>query len=277
MFLNSLHRKKSILFYFFCFTVSFCWLLFNASLLHQLQPVFFTNRLDFSLNLLLLTDLPALVIRSSFVRVFFDTLYFLLPALLVLLCLINHKFQYFIAVLNSIFNFIYALLISSLSAYSIEGFVGWILLPLVFAFKTDRGFYYALSCVRYIFLLIFFSAGVWKIRAGGIFNAEQMSGILTKQHLAYITGNTEDWFTKTIKYLIIHDKLSYFFYLASAIAELLFCIGFFTKKFDILLSVIFLLFVLFNFTLMRINYFSWVAFLGCLWFSKCNEPENTKI
>lgn len=274
MFLNSLHRKKSILFYFFCFTVSFCWLLFNASLLHQLQPVFFTNRLDFSLNILLLTDLPALVIRSSFVRVFFDTLYFLLPALLVLLCLINHKFQYFIAVLNSIFNFIYALLISSLSASSIEGFVGWILLPLVFAFKTDRGFYYALSCVRYIFLLIFFSAGVWKIRAGGIFNAEQMSGILAMQHSAYIAANNNEWFTGVVKYLIGHSRVSYILYLAGAIGEFAFCIGFFTKKFDRLLITIFLFFVLFNFILMRINYFSWVAFLGCLWFSKYSEPEK---
>jgi hypothetical protein len=249
-------------------------LLCNASLLHQFQPVFFTNRLDFSLNLLVLTDLPALVIRNSFVSFFLDTLYFLLPALLVLLCLINNKFQYFIALLNSIFNFIYALLISSLSAYSIEGFVGWILLPLIFTFKTDKGFYYALSSVRYVFLLIFFSAGVWKIRAGGIFNVEQMSGILIAQHAAYITGYTEDWFTKAIEYLISHSKVSYTFYLTAAIAELVFLIGFFTKKYDKFLIIIFLLFVLFNFIIMRINYFSWVAFLGCLWFSKYDEPRK---
>jgi hypothetical protein len=179
------------------------------------------------------------VVHHSFLRILFDTLYFLLPTLLVLAILANSKFQYFIAVLNSIFNFIYALLLSLLSFYSIEGFVGWILLPLIFAFKNEMGFYYALNSVRYIFLLIFFSAGVWKIRAGGIFNLEQMSGILAMQHVTYIAGNTEDWFTKTIKYLIVHNKLSYILYLSAAMAAVSFFIDFCAKKFDKLLIIIF--------------------------------------
>ncbi len=268
------HRKNSAIFYFCCFSISYGWLFFNGLLLHQLKPVFFLNRLDLSLNVLFLTGISKAVIKNYYLQLILDILYFILPLLLVFA--INTKKQFSLAIINSFFNLIYALLLSSFSVLSIEGFAGWILLPLLFIYKTDKGFYYALHSMRYIFLLIYFSAGLWKIRAGGIFNTEQMSAILLKQHAAYITQAPADWFSRCINYLVIHYKLSYLLYLFSTIAELFFLIGFFTKKYDKLLMMIFLLFVLFNLFLMRINYFSWIAFLGCLWYAKYKEPNHEK-
>lgn len=244
---------------------------FNGLLLHQLKPVFFLNRLDFSLNLLFLTNIQHFIIKSYYVQLLFDILYLALPVLLVLT--INTKKQIYFAILNSFFNIVYALIVSSVSIISIEGFAGWMLLPLLFITVSDRGFYYLLNSLRYIFLLIFFSAGVWKIRTGAIFSIEQMSGILLKQHAAYIAQSPVNWFSSCINYLVIHYRLSYLLYLFSAIAELIFVIGFFTKRFDKLLIIVFLVFILLDYALMRINYFSWVAFLGCLWFSKYGEPE----
>jgi hypothetical protein len=271
--LNQLHRKKYIVFYLLCFLVSYCWLFFNNSLLSQLQPVFFTNRLDFSLTLLQSTGLHFILINSKTGKVFFDLLYIFLPILLAFFCLKNYTAQYFIAITTSVFNLIYALEISSLSTLSVEGFIGWMLLPLLFAFKSAKAFYYALHSLRYIFLLLFFSAGIWKIRAGGVFNIEQMSAILATQHGAYLTSATKDWFTALLKFLISHSKLSYLIYLIATIVELFYIVGFFTKKFDKILILLFLLFLVFNFTIMRINYFTWVAFLGCLWLSKYDEPK----
>lgn len=193
-----------------------------------------------------------------------------------LLVTVNKKGQSYIAVLTGIFNFVYTLLLSSVTPLSISGFAGWILLPWIFVSRSDTGFYFSLNSIRYLFLLFFFSAGLWKIRTGAIFNTEQMSGVLLLQHAAYLVDAPSDWFTKCVNYLVIHKQFSFLLYLSVTAAELVFVIGFFTKKYDKVLMVIFLLFVLFDFILMRINYFPWVAFLGCLWFAKYSEPGVEK-
>lgn len=270
--LNKSHRRKAAYFYFVCFVLSYAWLFFNGLVLHQLKPVFFINRLDISLNILFLTGLQKAVIQNYSLQVLLDILYLLFP--LILLFTINSKKQVYAAITVCVYNFIYALILSSFSSLSIEGFTGWILLPLLFIFISVKGFYYVLHCLRYIFLIMFFSAGIWKLRAGGVFNIEEMSGILLKQHAAYITQLPNDWFSYWIHFLVIHFKTAYFLYLASTLAELVFVVGFFTKKFDKLLIVLFLLFIIFDFVLMRINYFSWVAFLICLWFAKYEDPQT---
>jgi len=251
-------------------------LFFNGLLLSQLKPVFFLNRLDLSLNLLFLTDIQHAVINSNSLRLFFDVGYYLLPLLLLIACIINNKLQYLLAIIIVLFNLVYALLLSSLSMLSVEGFVGWILVPLIFISRTSKGFYYSLHCIRYLFLLVFLSAGLWKIRGGGIFNIEEMSAILLRQHAPYITELPNDWFTRFVYWLANHNTIAYAFYCIATIAELVFVIGFFSKRFDKLLIAAFIIFVVFDFVLMRINYFAWSAFLGCLWFSKYAEPIREK-
>lgn len=250
----------------------FFLLFFNGYLLHQTKPVFFINRLDFSLNLILLADACNTVINNYFLQVFLDVMYFMMTLFFIYACITNNKLQYLAALLNFFFNLVYILLLTSLSALSIQWFVGWILLPLLFIFKSAKSFYFAVHCMRYIFLLLFFSAGLWKIRGGGLFNIEQMSGILLKQHIVYLVAAPDNWYAKSIKFLITHYKFSYLLYLAAFAGEIIFCAGFFTRKYDKHLIGILLLFISFNFVLMKINYISWVAFAGCLWYSKYNEP-----
>lgn len=204
-------------------------------------------------------------------------MYLLATIILLFSALINSRFQYTAALISVIVNFLYTLLLSSLSALSIEGLVCWFLLPIIFVFKTERVFYYGLNAMRYIFLIIFFSAGLWKIRAGGIFNIEQMSAILLLQHSSYITADPGNWFSKFIIYLVNNTWLSYAIYLMATLAEIAFIIGFFTKKFDKLLIVLLTLFVVFDLFLMRINYFSWLSFLACLWYAKYDLPKADAI
>jgi hypothetical protein len=214
------------------------------------------------------------MIKNTFLQVFFDVMYYLLPLLLVFSSSKKYKWQYLLAIITSLFNLVYALLLSSLSMLSVEGFTGWIIIPLIFALRSDKGFYYAMHCMRYVFLLIFFSAGLWKIRGGGLFNIDQMGAILIRQHAPYIVVAAGDWFTRCVYYLANHTIFSYTLYLGATIAELIFGIGFFTKRSDKILIVAFILFVVLDFVLMRINYFAWSAFLGCLWYSNYKEPER---
>ena len=240
----------------------------HGMMLHQLAPVFFLNKLDVTVNVVLLTNLHTAVMNSPVLQLTLDGLYFLLPVLLCICCIGGYRLQYILAIATAVFNLCYGILLSTMSPLSIEGFTGWIMLPLVFAFKKDGYFYYMLHTMRYFFLLIFASAALWKIRAGGIFNTEQMSAILLKQHAAHLVGSPGDWFSKFINYLVIHKQLSYCIYLMATLCELVFFIGFFTKKYDKALVIIFLAFITFNYFLMGINYFAWSAFLGCLWFSR---------
>lgn len=224
----------------------------------------------------MISGLQQAVIDYPAVQILLDSLFLLLPIGLVLCCIANYRLQYYLAAATAVFNLIYAVLLAAVSPLSIEGFTAWMVLPLVLAFKKDATFYYLIQTMRYFFLLIFFSAGCWKIRAGGIFNWEQMSGILLTQHAAVLVEIPGSLFSRFINYLVIHQKLSYLLYLFATLSELIFVIGFFTKKFDKLLMVLFLLFVLFDYFLMGINYFSWVTFLGTFWFAG-NKLNTSKI
>lgn len=270
MVINNTHRRNFAVFYLCCFVISYGWLFFNQLLFHQLQPVFFLNRLDLSLNIVFLAGIQKALINNYLLQLGLDLLFLLMPFML--LATVNKKGQSHIAVLTCIFNFVYTLLLSSFTPLSISGFAGWILLPWIFVFRSQAGFYFSQNSIRYLFLLFFFSAGLWKIRTGAVFNTEQMSAVLLLQHAAYLVDAPSDWFTNCVNYLVIHKQLSFLLYLLVTIAELVFVIGFFTKKYDKALIGIFLLFVLFDFILMRINYFPWVAFLGCFWFAKYSEP-----
>ena len=267
MYLNLAHRKQLVIFYLICFSGYFAWYLYHGILLHQLNPVFFLNRLDLTVNIILTTNLHHAIIANSWLRVLFDCLYVFLPLLLCICVVRGYRMQYFLAIATSIFNLVYAVLLSILSPLSIEGFTPWVVLPVLFVFRGQSSFYYALHCFRYFFLLAFFSAAAWKFRAGGIFNIEQMSAILLKQHAAYLAGATGDWFSGMVYFLVRHEKLSYLLYLLATLLEGTFIIGFFTRKYDRALILLFLTFVVFDYFLMRINYFSWTAFMGCLWYS----------
>ena len=250
------------------------WLVRHGFLLYQLKPVLFINHLDFSRNLLMLTDIQHAIIKYPALQLSFDLLYLLFPLALLVSHIKNSRTQYPLAVINAIFNFVYAMQITSMSTLSIEGYISWILIPLILAFRSNQAFYYLLHLMRYFFILIFVSAAFWKFRAGGIFNLEQMAGILLKQHTGYLWSNPGDWFSRFIRFLAQHTITSWAIYLAATLTELFFIIGFFTKKYDWLLIVLFILFLLTNFFVMRINYISWFIFIGCVWFARYAEPVS---
>ncbi len=215
----------------------------------------------------MLTNLQHLLMGHPGWQVLADVLYIGAPALLLLGILTNHRAQFLMALFVCGYNFAYGMMISSMSTLSIEGYIGWILIPLVFACSTTLNYHYMLQSMRYFFIMVFVSAAIWKFRAGGIFNTEQMSAILLRQHTGYLVSEPSNWFSQVIFFLSRHPYLSWSIYAVATLAELVFIIGFFTKRFDNLLIVIFISFVLFNYFFMRINYMSWIVFTGFFWFA----------
>lgn len=235
------------------------------------NPVFFVNRPDVTLNMVMLTDVQSSLLNNRSVRILFDAVYILLPIILVYRVFQN-KFNRVLVLTTLFFHLVYCLILSSMSGVSAETFVAWMTVAIIFYATTSKGFYYLLQILRLFFLIIFFSAGLWKLRTGAVFNTEQMSAVLLWQHASYLAGSTETYYGKMILFLINHVYFSYALYLATFFAEISFAIGFFTRKYDRYLIVFFCLFLLFDYIIMGINYSAWLAFTGSLYFSRYRLP-----
>ena len=223
----------------------------------------------------MLSNIQHWLLKEQWLRLCFDLLYLVLPVLLTILFIKKSRGSRLVAYFTCVFVIIYAVFFSSFTYISIEGYISWILFPVILSCITIQGFYYNLHAVRIIFILMFVSSAILKINSGGVFNSDQMAGILITQHNIYLVSNADDSFTKFIYFLVQHKALSQCLYVLATIAELSFVMGLFTCKFDRLLIIVFCSFLVFDYLIMQINYFTWFVFMGCFYFSRC-EMQGEK-
>ena len=216
----------------------------------------------------MLTNLQHFLIGNKVFQICFDVLNLFLPVCLVYFFIKKSKITGILSLAGSCFALVYNLLFSAMSVYSPEIFIAWIFIPLIFYAGTTTGFYFRMHSIRIIFIIIFFSSALWKIRTGAVFNAEQMSAILIKQHGALLAENRSSFFSGVITYLINNKTLSFCLYWAGFLLEFIFVAGLFTKRFDRLFIIFLFLFLVFDYALMGINYFPWTVFAACFYFSK---------
>ncbi len=221
----------------------------------------------------MLSNLQHALINHKWIRVLFDVVYITLPILLTYSFVKDKTIHKPIAIATAFFSFLYCLMFSTLSVVSIEVYVAWMLVPLLFYTTTTKGFYFLMHSLRIVFIIIFFSASLWKLFTAAVFNETQMSAVLLVQHTNYLASANNDFFGNIILYLIKHTGFAYTLYLGAFCIEFIFAIGFFTKKFDRYLILLFCLFLTFDYLIMGINYFLWLPFVGCLYFSTY-EIEN---
>ena len=262
------YRNQFIYLYSICIALFFLWLYFNGLLLSQLNPILFINRLDLSLNILNASGLTAQVLKSKTLKVFLDAAFIVLPFLMLISFQFRWKIKSIIPIILSIFIWVYGLILSSMSSLSVEGFAALTLVPIIFTADKETKYYFLFNCLRYSFIIIFFSTALWKFRGGGIFNIEQMSGILVNQHSVLLAKNTDTFFTNLLKYLINHPTFSWLIFAIGIFIEFFFVVGLFTKKLDRVLLILLIGFFLMDYILMQINYMAWLPFAGVLYFSR---------
>jgi hypothetical protein len=268
------HIKQLALFYLICFGVNQAWFLWNGLYFTALNPVFFVNKLDITGQLILNTGFPQQLLQHATLRWVLDGLYMCLPVLLCFAAVNRKKWVALVAICTAICAMLYGYCFSIMGVISIEVFIVWMLFPLVLAGNGLAGFYYRLHAIRYLFVLFFFSTAIWKIRAGGLFNQEQLAAILLQQHLPVLVSAPQYWWSKCVLWLIQHSTVSYGLYVLATAIEASFVSAFFTKKYDKLLGVLFVVFLVFDYFLMEINYFPWLPFLGCLYYSRFSLPVS---
>lgn len=267
MTLSNKNTHQFAIFYAICSVFSYSWYQYYNLTFSSLSPVYFTNRLDLTLNIVLMSNLQHILISNKWLRILFDILFLIFPVFLMYCFIKTNKFQKTLAIITSIFCTVYSLMFSAMSFISIEVFLAWMLIPLIFFSKNIKSFYYFMHSLRILFIIFFFSGSLWKVFSNAIFNTEQMSSILLFQHANYLASEGSTIYKGVLFFLIKHSTISLIFYLAAFFAEFIFIIGLFTKKFDKGLIFIFCLFLFFDYAIMGINYTSWLPFMGCFYFS----------
>lgn len=251
--------EKILSVYLICFLGWIGWVYSCEAFLSQVQPTHIQNRLDLTLNLLLSTGIHEWLVNQPSLCYLLDILFLIHP--LILLASVRLPNFARITWVVVAFNLCYALLGSCYTLLSIQLWIGWFFIPLLFTTRDEKSTGLYIEGMRYAFLLIFLSAGLWKIRAGGIFDTHVMSGVLITQHATELALSPDNLHTQFIALMIKHPLISYTLYFLGTMIELSFFVGLFTKKWDRLLSWGLIFFIIMDILLMRINYAAWLAFV----------------
>jgi len=267
-------RIRLIKQYCIIFLIIIIYKYFTKGFLFQLPPFFFYNKLDFTTWLVMLTGVHRAFLNNFTLCFISDVLFCSLPFIYFFAYLKSKKLASIIGFIICIVNITYAVIYCSFPTDSLENHIALILFPVVFTALTLNTFWFLINGLRYFFLFFFASAGIWKIWQGGIFDFQQMSAILIYQHKEFLISSSPSSLVLFYKWLIVHPFVSYSLYLCNSIVELFFLAGFFTKRWDRLLILLYILFLIANAIVMKIHYWETVPFLLALYYSKYEMPTR---
>jgi hypothetical protein len=244
----------------------------NGMWLFQNTPFAFRPYFDGSLWMFMQTGFHQWLLNNQPASIVMDLMFYLLPAIYFIAYNRNVKKASVIAAFMLLMNLVYVWCYTLYPTNSPEGHTGWLFTPVLFMSVTLTGFYLWMHALRYFFLFFFFSAALWKIYQGGVFEPMQMSGILLEQHKDLLVTDAQGWYAYFIYWLVQHPVAGRFLYLATTIVELIFIIGFFTRKYDRLLLLLFCIFLLLDVLVMKIPYYEVLGLTLPLLFSGKKDP-----
>ncbi len=226
--------------------ICFYHLISNAMLAQMQGPPFIFKDTEWVYQLYLATGIPQFITSHSVLSSVFDIS--LLVTTVGFLLSRNRIF----AVLFTLAALNYFLTYNLVTGHHYHGLVGLLVISLPFWFKSEQRFNFSWEAVRYYFLYIFSSAGLWKVLRGSAFYHDQLSNILKQQQINLLLQNPSGYKAHVAQFLISHTGFSHALILANVVLQLSFAIGFFTKKFDRFLFWFAILFVAANLFVMGI-------------------------
>jgi hypothetical protein len=171
-------------------------------------------------------------------------------------------------------NFSYVLIYCSFPTDSLHGYISFFFFPFLFTAFSLKTYWFLFQGLRYFFLFFFFSAGLWKIVQGGVFHIDIMSSILLNQHKEFLIYPSGSKIVSLYRWLIAHPRSSYWLYFGATALELSFIVGFFTRRFDLVLVIFYILFLIMDLMIMRINYWQTFPFVLVLLYSRIGLPSS---
>jgi hypothetical protein len=260
-------RRKVGQAYLLIFYALGIWKWLDGGWLYQYDPFVFQTRMDGTSWLFMRSGFHQWLISHPGIYIWADLFFYTMPLLWYLVDSRWPGRSWLLGWLMLLVNWVYVQTFTLYPTNSIEGHFAWLMMPLLFLVRDKKGFSLVLSGLRYVFLFFFFSAGFWKIYLGGVFNPAQMSNILVLQHGHFLTQAPNTFFTRWTQWLIYHPTIGWVLYLLATLNELIFVVGFFTRRWDRWLLVLFLIFLFFDQLVMQIAYYEMIPMLIPLYFS----------
>lgn len=240
----------------------------SEGMLSQLaRPFFISNETEFVYKLVNQLGLVDFFTQHTLAALSVDLLLFAIPIILII------HYNRLLAVMFSVVLVIYFLVFNSVAQHHYHGLAGALVASLVCCFAREHSFSLAWQGARNYLLYIFASAALWKIFRGALWTNGHFSSIMESQRLDYLLQHPDTFMSSILSFLIANHSVAQFFFTMTVITQLSFAAGFFTKRYDRLLLVVMLLFMLFNYFVMGIFSFE-LAILGLFLIS---EPYWEKV
>ena len=206
-----------------------------------------------------LVELPELI-RDLQLSLPLDLVITLLPILIIYRAYHSKKVNALVAIHTILFA-IYVLVIYCFPTLSIRKYLGLLLLPIAFIFVNHSRFYNYLELMRYYVCFVFTSAALWKILRGAAFDGHHMQLSLKAQHIDNFINWPDHFITQLLSTFIHNPQFNALVFFLAILLQLIFILGFLTKKHDRILGVLLIIFILADFLVMRIEYWEYLVFL----------------
>ena len=216
------------------------YLAVSNALFHQLRsPVLKYPYVDPVYWLMHLLRIPDAVVSNYTVAYVFDILLFASCAG----CIVFPLKRIFIGLFLVIY-FIYFISFNSYGGHHTHAGVGILLIPVPFLFRKNITFSLLWQGLRYYTLFIYVSAFLWKLFRLSFLD-ENHGLLIVKNNLAqYLYYNPDTLLSKFYWWILQHSFWVNAFYIGGIVAEGIFIIGFFTKKYDKYLLLVSLIMVI---------------------------------
>ena len=254
-------KRKSYAIYFYGLFIFFMVVrYFDGLFLHQIitNPIR-SPIVDLVVWITHLFGIPNLI-SNPIISLSIDAVLILLPIIILYRVFNDKKINKLAAILCLLFGF-YILTIYCYPTLSIRKYLGLVLIPIAFIFTSKKRYYFYLELMRYYVLFIFTSASLWKILRGVAWDNNHMYLTLKAQHIDNFVNWPDHFITKLIATIIEHPTYCSMLFLTAVASQLFFAVGFFTKKYDNLLALLLIVFILSDYLVMRIEYWEFIVFL----------------
>lgn len=231
-------------------------------------------RVDLNVWLVQSTGLIDLV-SIPMISLCIDLAILILPCIILYRILNDKKIHKLATLLCVLFGF-YILIIYCFPTLSIRKYLGLILIPIAFTFTSKDRFTAYLELMRYYILFVFTSASLWKILRGVAWDPNHMQLSLKGQHIDNFINWPDHYITQTLSTFIGEPSFCFWLFLSAVIFQLSFSIGFFTKKYDNVLALLLIIFIVSDYLVMRIEYWEFIVFLPLLLTQFRSQKQLTK-
>jgi hypothetical protein len=218
------------------------------------QPIFLELKADRVLWLLDFLNILTSILQNPNIAILFDILLIILP----LITLFYPQGKY-LSILLFITCSLYYFSINSSSTHHEHNYIAILLISFLMIFKDKVRYNLVFEFTRFYTCFIFSSAAFWKIGRGTFWQESQFQNILRVQHSELLALDSKNSvYFKFIDFIINNYEISNLLWLFAIILQLSFLIGFFTKKYDHILLLNLLIFILTDFILMNICFFEYI-------------------